>query len=143
MKPLIVYFSSRSNNTHRFVQKLDLTAQRIPVSLKEDLLVDQDYILISPTYSSGNVTAEGKIDTRGAVPRQVIHFLNNPDNRKHCLGVISSGNTNFGDSFAIAGPIISQRLHVPLLYQFELLGTIEDVKRVKTIAEDVFLQQNS
>ncbi|MFE8734887.1 class Ib ribonucleoside-diphosphate reductase assembly flavoprotein NrdI, partial [Streptococcus pyogenes] len=28
---IIVYFSSKSSNTHRFVQKLGLPAQRIPV----------------------------------------------------------------------------------------------------------------
>lgn len=44
----------------------------------------------------------------GAVTKQVIQFLNDKDNRSYCRGVISSGNTNFGDQFAVAGPIISK-----------------------------------
>ncbi|MGT2744660.1 class Ib ribonucleoside-diphosphate reductase assembly flavoprotein NrdI [Streptococcus phocae subsp. phocae] len=122
----IVYFSSTSNNTHRFVQKLGIKALRIPVDNK-DLLVTDDYLLIVPTYAAGGS------DKRGAVPKQVIRFLNRPENRNHCKGVISSGNTNFGDTFAIAGPIISQKLQVPLLHQFELLGTERDVEKVKGI----------
>ncbi|MCD3412779.1 class Ib ribonucleoside-diphosphate reductase assembly flavoprotein NrdI [Streptococcus equi subsp. zooepidemicus] len=123
---MLVYFSSRSNNTHRFVQKLDAKALRIPIS-GEPLLVDEDYILIVPTYAAGGS------DSKGAVPKQVIHFLNKANNRKHCKGVISSGNTNFGDTFAIAGPIITQKLQVPLLHQFELLGTQRDVIKVQAI----------
>lgn len=122
----IVYFSSTSNNTHRFVQKLGIKALRIPIDNK-DLLVTDDYLLIVPTYAAGGS------DKRGAVPKQVIRFLNRPENRNHCKGVISSGNTNFGDTFAIAGPIISQKLQVPLLHQFELLGTERDVEKVKAI----------
>ncbi|QTZ57456.1 Protein NrdI [Streptococcus equi subsp. zooepidemicus] len=123
---MLVYFSSRSNNTHRFVQKLDAKALRIPIS-GEPLLVNEDYILIVPTYAAGGS------DSKGAVPKQVIHFLNKANNRRHCKGVISSGNTNFGDTFAIAGPIIAQKLQVPLLHQFELLGTQRDVIKVQAI----------
>lgn len=46
------------------------------------------------------------------------------------LGVISSGNTNFGKAFCLAGDIIAAKLNVPHMYKFELLGTSEDVSRV-------------
>jgi protein involved in ribonucleotide reduction len=45
--------------------------------------------------------------------------------------VIAAGNTNFGESYCFAGNIISQKCHVPYLYRFELMGTAEDVERVK------------
>ncbi|VEU59223.1 class Ib ribonucleoside-diphosphate reductase assembly flavoprotein NrdI [Mesomycoplasma neurolyticum] len=125
----LVYFSSTSNNTHRFIQKLNLKNARIPYEMSEILEVNQDYVLFVPTYSGG-----GDIK-QGAVPKQVIKFLNKKENRSFCRGVIASGNTNFGDTFAIAGPIISKKLQVPLLYQFELLGTNEDVENVKKILE--------
>ncbi|MGT2768201.1 class Ib ribonucleoside-diphosphate reductase assembly flavoprotein NrdI [Streptococcus ictaluri] len=124
----LVYFSSKSNNTHRFVAKLGREATRIPMD-GSPIRVDKDYLLIVPTYAAGGD------DYRGAVPKPVIQFLNQPQNRFHCKGVISSGNTNFGDSFAIAGPIIAQKLQVPLLHQFELLGTKKDVTLVKSIFE--------
>lgn len=131
----VVYFSSLSNNTHRFIQKLEVFNSRIPHDLQEEILVDKDYVLITPTYSGGGDIKEG------AVPKQVIKFLNNKQNRDFCRGVIASGNTNFGDTFAIAGPIISKKLNVPLLFQFELLGTHNDVSTIKKILVD-FWEKN-
>ncbi|PPE06811.1 class Ib ribonucleoside-diphosphate reductase assembly flavoprotein NrdI [Mesoplasma corruscae] len=125
----VVYFSSKSNNTHRFIQKLNFLNSRIPYELEEKISVNSDYVLITPTYSGGDDAASG------AVPKQVIQFLNDPDNRKYCRGVIASGNTNFGDSFAIAGPILSKKLQVPLLFQFELLGTFDEIKQIQEILE--------
>ena len=59
---LIVYFSSSSENTHRFVQRLGLPAVRIPLNERERIQVDEPYILIVPSYGGGG--------TAGAVPRQ-------------------------------------------------------------------------
>lgn len=123
----IVYFSSKSNNTHRFVEKLGIESLRIPIDINEKILVSKDYVLICPTYSGGGS------DTKGAVPKQVIRFLNDAENRKHCKGVVASGNTNFGDTFCLAGIVLSKKLNVPLLYQFELLGTNYDVENLKEI----------
>lgn len=122
-----VYYSSISNNTHRFMEKLGIDKIRIPYDLNEEIRVNQDYVLFTPTYGGGGE------HTEGSVPKQVIKFLNNPDNRKYCRGVIASGNTNFGDTFALAGPILSHKLQVPLLYQFELLGTVADVKNIRSL----------
>lgn len=132
----IVYFSSTSENTHRFVQKLTCVSHRIPLNLQEHIVVDSEYILICPTYSGGGKNTRGHVDTRGAVPKQVIHFLNDEHNRKLCRAVIGTGNTNFGDSFALAGPIIAAKVGVPLAYQFELSGTQEDVARVQMLIDE-------
>lgn len=136
----IVYFSSTSENTHRFVQKLTCVSHRIPLNLQEHMVVDNEYILICPTYSGGGKNTHGHVDTRGAVPKQVIHFLNDEHNRKLCRAVIGTGNTNFGDSFALAGPIIAAKVGVPLAYQFELSGTQEDVARVQMLIDEKISQ---
>lgn len=136
----IVYFSSTSENTHRFVQKLTCVSHRIPLNLQEHMVVDSEYILICPTYSGGGKNTRGHVDTRGAVPKQVIHFLNDEHNRKLCRAVIGTGNTNFGDSFALAGPIIAAKVGVPLAYQFELSGTQEDVARVQMLIDEKISQ---
>jgi hypothetical protein len=136
----IVYFSSTSENTHRFVQKLTCVSHRIPLNLQEHMVVDSEYILICPTYSGGGKNTHGHVDTRGAVPKQVIHFLNDEHNRKLCRAVIGTGNTNFGDSFALAGPIIAAKVGVPLAYQFELSGTQEDVARVQMLIDEKISQ---
>ena len=120
----LVYFSSASDNTHRFVEKLGLPAHRIPLRPTDDFLrVTEPYVLVVPTYGGGN---EG-----GAVPRQVIKFLNDEGNRALIRGVIAAGNTNFGEAYCIAGDIIAAKCRVPYLYAFELMGTNEDVQRVR------------
>ena len=128
-RPLLVYFSSTSENTRRFVGKLGFPAVRIPLRRADPpLRVDEEYVLVVPTYGGGSV--------KGAVPKQVIAFLNNPDNRALCRGVIASGNTNFGQAYCLAGDIIASKLGVPFLYRYELLGTPTDVARVKEGLED-------
>ncbi|MGO0577797.1 class Ib ribonucleoside-diphosphate reductase assembly flavoprotein NrdI [Ornithinimicrobium panacihumi] len=122
----LVYFSSASENTHRFVQKLGLPADRIPLSATDaPLHVNEPYVLIVPTYGGGNGT------TRGAVPRQVICFLNDPGNRSLIRGVIAAGNTNFGQDYGKAGDIVAAKCQVPRLDRFELMGTPDDVVRVR------------
>ena len=120
----LVYFSSASGNTARFVEKLQIPAARIPMRLKDPALhVKDPYVLIVPTYGGGDIAR--------AVPRQVIRFLNDETNRSLIRGVITSGNTNFGTAFCCAGPVIASKCHVPELYRFELLGTRRDVEQVR------------
>jgi len=120
----LVYFSSASENTHRFVIRLGFPASRIPLHRADPFLhVTEPYVLVVPTYGGGRAA--------GAVPKQVIHFLNDPDNRRLIRGVISSGNTNFGAGYGLAGDIIAGKCGVPHLYRFELMGTPDDVERVR------------
>lgn len=126
--PLIVYFSSVSENTHRFVEKLGLRARRIPlIDHSGGFAVDEPYVLICPTYGGGKASGEAG----GFVPKQVIKFLNNKHNRSLITAVIAAGNTNFGEEFCLAGNIISNKCQVPYLYRFELMGDAEDVERVR------------
>ena len=137
--PLLVYFSSTSGNTARFIEKLGLPAQRIPLHRGDgDLTVDEPFVLVIPTYGGG----QGRGEEKGAVPKQVIRFLNDEGNRRNIRGVISAGNTNFGDSFGVAGDIISRKCHVPHLYRFEVFGTQDDVDRVSDGLERWWVSQS-
>lgn len=130
----LVYFSSVSGNTHRFVQKLARPALRIPLYAREDpLVVTEPFVLLVPTYGGGPATR--------AVPKQVIRFLNDERNRKLIRGVMAAGNTNFGDGFCIAGDIISRKCQVPYLYRFEVFGTPDDVSAVREGLEQFWKQQ--
>lgn len=125
----LVYFSSVSGNTQRFVEKLGIPAHRIPLLRKDHpLVMDEEFVLIVPTYGGGN--------GRGAVPKQVIHFLNEERNRSRIRGVISAGNTNFGETYGLAGTIVSAKCQVPHMYRFELLGTPRDVQKVRQGLEE-------
>lgn len=120
----LVYYSSTSGNTHRFVEKLGLASLRLPVdAASEPPLVDNPFVLVLPSY--------GGADGKGTVPKPAIRFLNVDANRSLIRGVIAAGNTNFGTDFCRAGKVVAQKCTVPLLYRFELLGTDEDVANVK------------
>ena len=119
----LIYFSSASENTRRFVEKLGRDAARIPLFQREaELVATEPFVLVVPTY--------GGTGGEGSVPKQVIRFLNNPQNRKLIRGVIGAGNTNFGDNFCMAGDIIAFKCQIPHLYRFELMGTPDDVRLV-------------
>lgn len=120
----LVYYSSVSGNTMRFVARLGLAALRIPIR-PADPMPDPaaPYVLICPTYADGY--------GRGAVAKQVIRFLNDAGRRAGLRGVIGSGNRNFGATFACAGDVIAAKCDIPVLYRFELAGTETDIARVR------------
>lgn len=120
----LVYFSSRSGNTARFVAALGLPAARIPLDPAGAMpRPDAPYVLICPTYADGA--------GRRAVPKQVIAYLNDSARRALIRGVIAGGNRNFGGTFALAGAVIARKCNVPVLYRFELAGTETDIARVR------------
>ncbi len=130
----LVYFSSVSGNTARFIEKLGRPALRIPLYPRDEpLVVTEPFVLLVPTYGGGP-------DTK-AVPKQVIRFLNDERNRKHIRGVMSAGNTNFGDAYGLAGKLIARKCEVPYLYRFELFGTPDDVSAVHNGLEQFWKQQ--
>ncbi|TFD29701.1 class Ib ribonucleoside-diphosphate reductase assembly flavoprotein NrdI [Cryobacterium cryoconiti] len=130
----IVYFSSTSGNTHRFIEKLGRPAARIPLHARDEpLVVDEPYVLVVPTYGGG--------ENKGAVPKQVIKFLNDERNRSLIRGVIGAGNTNFGVAYCLAGDIIAQKCKVPHMFRFEVFGTPDDVRIVHDGLESFWKQQ--
>jgi protein involved in ribonucleotide reduction len=132
----LIYFSSVSGNTHRFVEKLGVAAERIPLFPSDSPLHARDpYVLVLPTYGGG----EG----RGAVPKQVIRFLNDEGNRSLIRGVVAAGNTNFGEGYCLAGDIVAAKCEVPLLYRFEVFGTPDDVSAVQNGLEEFWTRQST
>lgn len=120
----LVYFSTTSGNTARMVARMGLPALRVPISPSEPLpQITTEFVLICPTYSDG----EG----RGAVPKQVIRFLNDSTTRGFLRGVIAGGNRNFGQFFGHAGTVIAAKCAVPCLARFELAGSDTDIARIR------------
>ena len=130
--PEIVFFSSVSGNTARFVSKLGRRAVGIPLHASEPALeVAHPYVLVTPTYGEHG---------RGSVPKQVIRFLNDAGNRSLLRGVVAGGNTNFGSDFCIAGDIIAAKCDVPYLHRFEVFGTPGDVSILNQRLDDLWRQ---
>ncbi len=96
-------------------------------------MAERPFVLVLPTYGGGG----GK----GSVPKQVIKFLNVETNRELIRGVIGAGNTNFSDSYCVAGDIVARKCAVPHLYRFELMGTQDDVSRVHRGLEEFWKHQ--
>lgn len=121
----IVYFSNHSGNTKRFVEKINDNAIRIPISDTADspTIVSNPYVLFVPTYGGGS--------ERSAIPRQVRHFLNVPQNRSLLLAIVGLGNTNFGEHYCKAADLISAKTGAPVIARVEIFGTNEDVIKVK------------
>lgn len=124
----IVYFSNYSGNTKRFVEKLDArfgNIIRIPIDWNADspTIVTNRFVLFVPTYGGGS--------EKSAIPRQVRHFLNIPENRDLLQGIIGFGNTNFGEHYCKAAEMISRKTGVPIIARVEIFGTSEDVQKVQ------------
>lgn len=120
----LIYFSSGSGNTARFIARLGLPALRIPLRQGDEMPCPiGPFVLICPCYADGM--------GRGAVPKQVIAFLNDPSRRAALRGVIGAGNRNFGATYALAGRVIAEKCGVPLLTSFELAGTDADTLRIR------------
>lgn len=114
---MIVYYS-KTNNTERFVNKL-----KTPSVTINDYDGVQKFILITPTYFFGQV------------PQEVNDFLDTyADNM---VGVISSGNRNWGENYGKAGEKISFLYDVPLLHKLELSGNKKDKEIVDNIVNDM------
>ena len=134
----VVYFSSASENTARFIKnchlpEAGLNVYRIPLRPKSaPLVVHEPFVIVVPTYGGGDISK--------ALPPQVRRFLNDRGNRRLLRGVIASGNTNFGDAFCAAGDVIAAKCHVPFLYSFELTGTPEDMRKVREGLRGFFLR---
>ena len=128
----LVYFSNYSENTKRFVEKLTDHAIRIPTRPGDarDLIVDSEYVLVVPTYGGGSEAP--------AIPKSVKVFLNNPANRDLLRGVIGTGNTNFGEHYCKAADMICDKTGVPLIARVEIMGTPEDVEKIKQRLEILY-----
>ncbi len=94
----LVYFSSVSGNTHRFVEKLGLPAHRIPLHPKD-----------GPPRDGRGVRPDGPDLRRGGqrpwcraqAGHQVPQRRTQPES--HPSVISGGGNTNFGEAYCLAG----------------------------------------
>lgn len=129
MIDLIVYYSTSTNNTHAFVEKLGLESIRIPRRFSEKIpVIDRPYCLIVPTYKGGKDITGGE---ESSVPKQVHKFLENKTNREMAKLVVAGGNINFGEYYCIAGKEIQEKYGIPYKYRFELRGNENDIKTLQ------------
>ncbi|PFF51954.1 MULTISPECIES: class Ib ribonucleoside-diphosphate reductase assembly flavoprotein NrdI [Bacillus cereus group] len=116
---MLIVYASKTGNVKRFVGKTGLET----VQISEELMVNEKCVLI--TYTTGF----------GAVPEEVSAFMKK--NSKNVVGVVASGNRNWGDMFGASADKISKQYGMPVLMKFEMSGTNNDVELFKTIVREV------
>ena len=110
-KPLIVYWSSNSGGTRRVAEALNT-----PTVELADYDGTSPYVMLTPTYDQPR---------GGFTPKPVQQFL---EEHAHLMvGVIGSGNRNFGDHYCQAAHDISKQFNVPVLWRIEIMGSQEDL----------------
>ena len=112
---VIYWWGSNTKGTERLAQRLSTPTHKI----QGDTIVNDYYVLMTPTYGS---------PTTSHVPKIVQQFLNNNGNT--IIGVIGTGNTNFGKDYCKAAHIISNKYQVPILHRVELMGTTQDIQTI-------------
>lgn len=130
----LYYYSSVSNLTGRFAASLARTDAR-PVRNLADPVVRKTeapgpWVLLTPSYKAGNANEV-------TLPAGVRSFLRSPMNRRRLIGIIGSGNRNFGVYYQAAARQLAQRSGRPILFEFELSGTSEDVARCAAILAEL------
>lgn len=110
-----IYYDSKTGNVERFVNRLkqhrDWNIQKID-QVSEPM--EAGHLI---TYTTGF----------GEIPASTLHFL---EAHSSCIkSVSSSGNRNWGPNYAMAASKISAQFDLPVLMQFELSGTGEDIQK--------------
>ncbi|CRX36867.1 / nrdI / NrdI Flavodoxin protein /:357467 Reverse [Candidatus Hepatoplasma crinochetorum] len=108
-----VYFSL-TGNTKKIAEKLNL----FPIEeIKKNLIIDDKYILIASSVGFGQIQPEVK------------SFLES--NSEKMIGVIGSGNRNWGQSYCKAAKTISKDYDVKYFASIELAGTNNQIEECK------------
>ena len=126
----VYYFSSVSNLTGRFAEHLAERTGRAVFNLADSAVrrgeTDGPWVLLTPSYKAGNADEV-------TLPAPVKAFLRSPANRRSLVGIIGSGNRNFGEYYQAAARELAAASGRPVLFEFELSGTPEDVARCAEI----------
>lgn len=114
---------SLSGNCRDFVNRLNFPEDSIielTVNSFVPKLNDEKYILIVPTYDP-------------PLTDVLFDFLDeNVSN--NCIGIIGSGNRNFGEvGYIYTAKDLSKKYNIPVIYDFEYAGLESDIQSVTQI----------
>ncbi|MDR0299992.1 MAG: class Ib ribonucleoside-diphosphate reductase assembly flavoprotein NrdI [Streptococcaceae bacterium] len=128
----IVYFSI-TGQTRRFIQKLGWPAQTFVEITPDfpDIEMTQPFILITPSYAEETPFVQHSQE----VMDPVFEFMATGINVALCKGIIGTGNRNFAGIYIFTAKELSVKYQIPIVYDFEMNGTLSDVRAVKDIFE--------
>lgn len=126
----VYYYSSVSGLVRSFAERLGRPVFNLAEREHRHSEVDGPWVLLTPSYKSGN-------ESNDTVPEGVRRFLQSDHNRRLMVGVIGSGNRNFGQYYQMAARLVAERSGRPILFEFELAGTPWDVEECRRILEEL------
>lgn len=126
----VYYYSSASGLVRSFAERLGRPVFNLAEREHRRSQVDGPWVLLTPSYKTGN-------EANDTIPEAVRRFLNDEHNRRLMVGVMGSGNRNFGRYYQMAARQIAERSGRPMLFEFELAGTPWDVEECRHILEEL------
>ena len=110
---MLIVYTSLTGNIDKFLIKTDHKENFKLITGNE--IIDDKFIIMTYTINFGEI------------PEIVYKFLKN--NYVNCIGVIGSGNKNWGSSYCNATKLINEIWGIPILMNFELSGKDEDIDK--------------
>ena len=126
----VYYYSSSSGLVRSFAERLGRPVFNLAEREHRVAEVDGPWVLLTPSYKTGN-------DRNDTIPEAVRRFLRSAVNRRLMVGVMGSGNRNFGSFYQMAAREIARRSDRPMLFEFELAGTPWDVEECQRILAEL------
>lgn len=122
----VYFYSSKSGMVRLFARNLDRPVFDLGEHEVRNSVPEGPWILLTPSYKTGN-------ESNDTLPVPVKRFLSNATTRRRMVGIIGSGNRNFGTHYQAAARQISKMSGRPMLFEFELQGTQWDVADAQEI----------
>ena len=112
----LVYYSLTGNIEHILKKTLYYT---LAIKVASNLTMEKNFILFTPSIGFGEV------------PYEVNSFIKK--NYSYCVGLIGSGNKNWGDNYCKAVKTLQNQYKIPILATFELSGSLQDIENINNI----------
>ncbi|KAF1302406.1 class Ib ribonucleoside-diphosphate reductase assembly flavoprotein NrdI [Candidatus Enterococcus willemsii] len=137
-----ILYITISGNTRSFVTRMQAFAAekhtenpKFPIiQLKEihdnslNEVETEPFFVVVPTYlEGGNGVDNGDQEILTEALREYIAFS---DNASYCLGIIGSGNKNFGHQYCLTAKQYAEQFQVPFLADFELRGNQGEIQSI-------------
>ena len=126
----VYYYSSASGLVRTFAERLHRPAYNLADRQHRLSEVDGPWVLLTPSYMTGNPAND-------TIPEGVRRFLRSDVNRRALVGVMGSGNRNFGEHYQQAARQIATASGRPVLFEFEISGTQWDVEECRRILAEL------
>lgn len=124
----MIVYCSITGNVRNFVSnllELDESIETLELKNGKEIVSDE-YIIITGTTGLGEI------------PPVLVEFLKDDTNARNCLGVIGSGNKNWGNNFCKGAYKVSDIVAKPILHTFELRGEEKDLHKVLQIIKETY-----